>query len=159
MLGIYGPLNSRNTLFHRRAFFTLFLPVSVKPRVMETIRSYFAQKLLHIIGENIALHPANAVQMTTSNDQSVPKTLKSLHNTAESPLVYLCPTSLLESFAGRALEKAYMQRLQQCNYSKKSIKTTQEYKLLGINSVMEFCNTALSAFWSNLLRAKANKLF
>ncbi|KAK6740488.1 hypothetical protein RB195_008758 [Necator americanus] len=75
--GIYGPLNSRNTLFHRRAFFTLFLPVSVKPRVMETIRSYFAQKLLHIIGENIALHPANAVQMTTSNDQSVPKTLKS----------------------------------------------------------------------------------
>lgn len=66
--GIYAPWNSQNTLFHRRAFFTLFLPTTVQFRVTDIWRSYFAQKLLHIIGETISFNPANAVQFRNAHD-------------------------------------------------------------------------------------------
>ncbi|ETN82160.1 hypothetical protein NECAME_17778, partial [Necator americanus] len=36
--------------------------------VTDIWRSYFAQKLLHIIGENIAFYPANAIQVRNSHD-------------------------------------------------------------------------------------------
>ncbi|VDO72740.1 unnamed protein product, partial [Heligmosomoides polygyrus] len=60
--GTYSPWNSQNTLFHRNAFFTLFLPVSVAFRVTDIWRSYFSQKLLHMIGERVAFYPVNAIQ-------------------------------------------------------------------------------------------------
>ncbi|EPB71891.1 hypothetical protein ANCCEY_09016 [Ancylostoma ceylanicum] len=66
--GTYAPWNSQNTLFHRRAFFTLLLPVTVAFRVTNIWRSYFAQKLLHLVGENIAFYPANAIQIRNSHN-------------------------------------------------------------------------------------------
>ncbi|EYC02169.1 hypothetical protein Y032_0101g3342 [Ancylostoma ceylanicum] len=66
--GTYAPWNSQNTLFHRRAFFTLLLPVTVAFRVTDIWRSYFAQKLLHLVGENIAFYPANAIQIRNSHN-------------------------------------------------------------------------------------------
>ncbi|KAL6728497.1 hypothetical protein Aduo_010267 [Ancylostoma duodenale] len=66
--GTYAPWNSQNTLFHRRAFFTLMLPVTVSFRVTDIWRSYFAQKLLHMIGENIAFYPANAIQIRNAHN-------------------------------------------------------------------------------------------
>ena len=59
---VYSPFNSQNTLFHKSAFFTLWLPVSVAFRVTDIWRSYFAQKLIHLIGNNVAFYPVNAVQ-------------------------------------------------------------------------------------------------
>ncbi|KHJ94400.1 hypothetical protein OESDEN_05670 [Oesophagostomum dentatum] len=66
--GIYSPWNSQNTLFHRNAFFTLYLPVSVAFRVTDIWRSYFAQKLLHLIGERVAFYPVNAVQFRNAHN-------------------------------------------------------------------------------------------
>uniref|UniRef100_A0A0N4WY04 Glycosyltransferase family 2 protein n=1 Tax=Haemonchus placei TaxID=6290 RepID=A0A0N4WY04_HAEPC len=66
--GTYSPWNSQNTLFHRSAFFTLFLPISVAFRVTDIWRSYFSQKLLHLIGERIAFYPPNAIQNRNAHD-------------------------------------------------------------------------------------------
>ncbi|EYC36624.1 hypothetical protein Y032_0873g2804 [Ancylostoma ceylanicum] len=66
--GTYSPWNSQNTLFHRNAFFTLFLPVSVAFRVTDIWRSYFAQKLLHLVGERIGFYPVNAIQFRNAHD-------------------------------------------------------------------------------------------
>ncbi|KIH69099.1 hypothetical protein ANCDUO_00563 [Ancylostoma duodenale] len=67
-LGTYSPWNSQNTLFHRNAFFTLFLPVSVAFRVTDIWRSYFAQKLLHLVGERVGFYPVNAIQFRNAHD-------------------------------------------------------------------------------------------
>ncbi|RCN47517.1 hypothetical protein ANCCAN_06414 [Ancylostoma caninum] len=66
--GTYSPWNSQNTLFHRNAFFTLFLPVSVAFRVTDIWRSYFAQKLLHLVGERVGFYPVNAIQFRNAHD-------------------------------------------------------------------------------------------
>ncbi|RCN49766.1 hypothetical protein ANCCAN_04223 [Ancylostoma caninum] len=66
--GIYAPWNSQNTLFNRKAFFILYLPVTVAFRVTDIWRSYFAQKLLHMIGENIAFYPVNAIQIRNAHN-------------------------------------------------------------------------------------------
>ncbi|KAL6741045.1 hypothetical protein Aduo_014341 [Ancylostoma duodenale] len=66
--GTYCTFNSQNTLFHRAAFFTLFLPITVTSRVTDIWRSYFAQKLLHLVGENVAFYPVNAIQIRNGHD-------------------------------------------------------------------------------------------
>ncbi|VDL84842.1 unnamed protein product [Nippostrongylus brasiliensis] len=66
--GTYSPWNSQNTLFHRNAFFTMYLPVSVEFRVTDIWRSYFSQKLLHMVGERIAFYPTNAIQNRNAHD-------------------------------------------------------------------------------------------
>ncbi|KAK6051206.1 hypothetical protein COOONC_11289 [Cooperia oncophora] len=68
ILGIYAPWNSQNTLFHKTAFFTLFLPTTVTFRTTDIWRSYIAQKLLHMIGETVAFYPPNAVQYRNAHD-------------------------------------------------------------------------------------------
>ncbi|ETN73374.1 hypothetical protein NECAME_13554 [Necator americanus] len=45
-----------------------FFNVKNISRVTDIWRSYFAQKLLHVIGENIAFYPANAIQLGNSHD-------------------------------------------------------------------------------------------
>ncbi|EYC35075.1 hypothetical protein Y032_1157g3709 [Ancylostoma ceylanicum] len=60
--GTYAPWNYQNTLFHGRAFFTLILLATVGSRATDLWRSYFAQKLLHMVGETVAFYPANAIQ-------------------------------------------------------------------------------------------------
>ncbi|KAK6018615.1 hypothetical protein OSTOST_15794 [Ostertagia ostertagi] len=84
--GTYAPWNSQNTLFHKKAFFMLFLPTTVtfvydseaivlsaKPpnqhlSTTDIWRSYIAQKLLHMIGETVAFYPPNAVQYRNAHD-------------------------------------------------------------------------------------------
>ncbi|EYC01575.1 hypothetical protein Y032_0106g3764 [Ancylostoma ceylanicum] len=56
-IGFYTPWHSRNTLFHRSAFFILFQPATLPAKVTEIWRSYFIQKLLHMIGERVGFYP------------------------------------------------------------------------------------------------------
>ncbi|PAV64920.1 hypothetical protein WR25_10555 [Diploscapter pachys] len=65
---MYSPWNSQNTLFHRNAFFTMFLPTSVSFRTTDIWRSFFAQKLLHLIDEYVAFYPVNAVQIRNAHN-------------------------------------------------------------------------------------------
>jgi len=44
--GLFGPVNSRNTLFHRDALWAMVLPVTVPPRMADIWRGYWAQRLL-----------------------------------------------------------------------------------------------------------------
>uniref|UniRef100_A0A914WT72 Uncharacterized protein n=1 Tax=Plectus sambesii TaxID=2011161 RepID=A0A914WT72_9BILA len=60
--GTFSPFNSQNTLFHKDAFWALFLPISVAFRVTDIWRSYFAQKLLHLTGNTLGFYPENAIQ-------------------------------------------------------------------------------------------------
>ncbi|PAV80864.1 hypothetical protein WR25_07398 [Diploscapter pachys] len=70
---MYSPWNSQNTLFHRNAFFTMFLPttVSFRFRTTDIWRSYFAQRLLHLVDEYVAFYPTNAVQIRNSHNYLV----------------------------------------------------------------------------------------
>jgi hypothetical protein len=65
--GTFCPFNSQNTFFHREAFWSLFLPISVAFRVTDIWRGYFAQKLIHQIGHRIGFYPANAIQKRNSH--------------------------------------------------------------------------------------------
>ena len=55
--GTFAPFNSQNTLFLPSAFWALVLPTMVSTRASDIIRSYWAQKLLWLIGNNIAFYP------------------------------------------------------------------------------------------------------
>ncbi|PAV60807.1 hypothetical protein WR25_14799 isoform A [Diploscapter pachys] len=65
---MYSPWNSQNTLFHRNAFFTMFLPTTVSFRTTDIWRSYFSQKLLHLVDEYVAFYPVNAVQIRNAHN-------------------------------------------------------------------------------------------
>jgi hypothetical protein len=60
--GIFCPFNSQNTFFHKKAFFTLYLPSTVSMRVSDIWRSYYAQKLLNDINLRIVFSGPNAIQ-------------------------------------------------------------------------------------------------
>jgi len=60
--GVYAPFNSQNTLFLRSTFWALFLPVTVGDRVTDIYRAYWAQKLMWLIGENLAFASPRAWQ-------------------------------------------------------------------------------------------------
>ncbi|CAB3398153.1 unnamed protein product [Caenorhabditis bovis] len=64
----YSPWNSQNTLFHKSAFHTLFLPTTVSFRTTDIWRSYFAQAILHLSGLSVAFVPVNAVQFRNAHD-------------------------------------------------------------------------------------------
>lgn len=55
--GTMAPMNNLNTLFHSSAFWALMLPVSVNPQVSDTLRGYWAQRLLWEIGGYFAIYP------------------------------------------------------------------------------------------------------
>ncbi|KAK6746277.1 hypothetical protein RB195_012409 [Necator americanus] len=57
----FSPWYSFNTLFHRRAFFVLFLS-TLKGRASIVLRSFFAQKLLQILGDTTAINPFHGYQ-------------------------------------------------------------------------------------------------
>ncbi|KAK6746234.1 hypothetical protein RB195_012383 [Necator americanus] len=59
--GVFSAWDSANTLFHYGAFFALFVPVSVTSRSAMVIRSYYIQKLLHLTGASVGIHPPNSV--------------------------------------------------------------------------------------------------
>lgn len=60
--GVFCPFNSQNTFFHKKAFFTLYLPSTVSMRVADIWRGYFAQKLLNDSNMYIAFSGPNAIQ-------------------------------------------------------------------------------------------------
>ncbi|GAB6020484.1 hypothetical protein CHUAL_003172 [Chamberlinius hualienensis] len=60
--GVFVPFNSQNTLFTYEAFWALFLPTTVDFRVTDIWRGYWAQKLLWLVGHNLAYLPPNAMQ-------------------------------------------------------------------------------------------------
>ncbi|CAD6197337.1 unnamed protein product [Caenorhabditis auriculariae] len=61
--GTFSPFDSQNTLFHRRAFHTLLLPSSFDSEEATIWRSYFAQKILNLTREYVALMPSNTVKL------------------------------------------------------------------------------------------------
>ncbi|KAL6737603.1 hypothetical protein Aduo_011230 [Ancylostoma duodenale] len=69
--GAFSSWKSRNTLFNRRAFFTLYFPTTVSSCAADMWRSYFAQKLLHTVDETVAFHPSNAVEISGVHDDSL----------------------------------------------------------------------------------------
>ncbi|CAB3401894.1 unnamed protein product [Caenorhabditis bovis] len=67
-VGTYAPWNSQNTLFHKSAFHTMFLPTSVPFRTTDVWRSYYAQRILHLSGLTVGFTPVNAIQYRNAND-------------------------------------------------------------------------------------------
>ncbi|EKD94592.1 MAG: hypothetical protein ACD_26C00029G0002 [uncultured bacterium] len=66
--GIYCPFNSQNTFFHKKAFFTLYIPGSVSMRVSDIWRGYYAQKLIQLSGLSLAFSGPSAVQERNNHD-------------------------------------------------------------------------------------------
>ncbi|CAL2037410.1 unnamed protein product [Caenorhabditis brenneri] len=67
-VGTYSPWNSQNTLFHKSAFHTLFLPTTVSFRTTDIWRSFISQKILHLSGLTVSFVPTNAVQFRNAHD-------------------------------------------------------------------------------------------
>ncbi|CAO4378005.1 unnamed protein product [Caenorhabditis nigoni] len=67
-IGTYSPWNSQNTLFHKFAFHTLFLPTTVSFRTTDIWRSFISQKILHLSGLTVSFVPTNAVQFRNAHD-------------------------------------------------------------------------------------------
>ncbi|CAL2037312.1 unnamed protein product [Caenorhabditis brenneri] len=67
-IGTYSPWNSQNTLFHKSAFHTLFLPTTVSLLTTDIWRSFISQKILHLSGLTVSFVPTNAVQFRNAHD-------------------------------------------------------------------------------------------
>lgn len=61
------PYNSQNTFFHYKAFWSLYLPHSVSFRLTDIWRSYWAQRLLWLLGSTVSFHGPNAYQQRNSH--------------------------------------------------------------------------------------------
>ncbi|CAB04026.3 Glycosyltransferase [Caenorhabditis elegans] len=67
-VGTYSPWNSQNTLFHKSAFHTMFLPTTVSFRTTDIWRSFISQKILHLSGLTVSFVPTNAIQFRNAHD-------------------------------------------------------------------------------------------
>ncbi|CCD68162.3 Nucleotide-diphospho-sugar transferase domain-containing protein [Caenorhabditis elegans] len=67
-VGTYSPWNSQNTMFHKSAFHTLFLPTTVSFRTTDIWRSFISQKILHLSGLTVSFVPTNAVQFRNAHN-------------------------------------------------------------------------------------------
>ncbi|KAF1752612.1 hypothetical protein GCK72_019167 [Caenorhabditis remanei] len=67
-VGRYSPWNSQNTLFHKTAFHTLFLPTTVSFRTTDIWRSFISQRIVHLSGLTVSFVPTNAVQFRNAHD-------------------------------------------------------------------------------------------
>ena len=63
----FTPYNSQNTLFHYDAFWSLYLPKSVTFRLTDIWRSYWAQRLMWLMGATVSFYGPNAFQMRNSH--------------------------------------------------------------------------------------------
>ena len=63
----FTPYNSQNTLFHYKAFWSLYLPKSVTFRLTDIWRSYWSQRLLWLIDSTVSFYPPNAIQIRNSH--------------------------------------------------------------------------------------------
>ncbi|EYB94037.1 hypothetical protein Y032_0176g544 [Ancylostoma ceylanicum] len=112
--GSFSMFFSSNTLFHYRAFFALFVPVSATSRRGMVLRSYFIQKLLHLIGDGIGFYPPNSMFLPNEDNNEGEyvkqrETLPSAHEMAElleswkcsNTSVVVCSLSLAKEFSKR----------------------------------------------------------
>ncbi|EFO85806.1 hypothetical protein CRE_01640 [Caenorhabditis remanei] len=67
-VGTFSPWNSQNTLFHKSAFHTLFLPTTVSFRTTDIWRSFILQKILHLSGLTVSFVPTNTIQFRNAHD-------------------------------------------------------------------------------------------
>ncbi|CCD66877.2 uncharacterized protein CELE_F02C9.2 [Caenorhabditis elegans] len=67
-VGTYSPWNSQNTMFHKSAFHTLFLPTTVSFRTTDIWRSFISQKILHLSGLTVSFVPTNAVHFRNAHN-------------------------------------------------------------------------------------------
>lgn len=61
-VGTFCPFNTQNTIFHRKAFWGLLIPITTKFRVCDIWRGYWVQRLLWDIGGNLCFMPPTAIQ-------------------------------------------------------------------------------------------------
>jgi len=66
--GTYCPWNSQNTYWLTKAFWGLLLPVTPTIRVCDIWRSYWVQRILWELGEEILFMPATAEQVRNPHD-------------------------------------------------------------------------------------------
>jgi len=66
--GTYCPYNTQNTLSRYKAFWGLFVPVTTTMRVCDIWRSYWVQRVLWDIGEELLFLPATAEQVRNPHD-------------------------------------------------------------------------------------------
>jgi hypothetical protein len=71
----FSPYNSENTVHHLNAFWGLYLPVTVHPRVADIWRSFWVQRLLWDIGGHLIFTPN-----TLKRYERVRKTIKDMKN-------------------------------------------------------------------------------
>ena len=64
--GTFAPTNAQNTLYLHKAFWSLILPTMITDRATDIYRSYWAQKLLWLVGGNVAFYPPAAYQKRNS---------------------------------------------------------------------------------------------
>ena len=62
-----SPYNSHNTFFHYDAFWSLYLPKTVSSRLADIWRSYWAQRLMWLLGQTISFNGPNAYQLSKSH--------------------------------------------------------------------------------------------
>ena len=55
--GTFSPLNSQNTLFTAKAFWAMILPTTVTDRETDIYRSYWAERLLWLLGDHVGYFP------------------------------------------------------------------------------------------------------
>lgn len=66
--GTYCPYNTQNTLSRYKAFWGLLVPVTTTMRVCDIWRSYWVQRVLWDIGEELLFLPATAEQVRNPHD-------------------------------------------------------------------------------------------
>ena len=64
---IFSPFNSQNTLFSYKAFWSLYLPITVSFRLTDIWRSYWAQRLMWLLDETLTFRGPSAFQIRNSH--------------------------------------------------------------------------------------------
>jgi hypothetical protein len=68
----FAPFNSQNTFFSARAFWAMVLSVtSVPDRAVDIYRTYWAQRLLWLIGDGVAFAPPSSIQIRNQHSDLV----------------------------------------------------------------------------------------
>ena len=64
----YTPYNCQNTWFHKSAFWSMVLPISVTDRATDIFRAYWAERLMALVGQRLAFAPASFYQLRSPHN-------------------------------------------------------------------------------------------
>ena len=84
-----GIFNSRNTLFAYDAFWSLYLPSTVNPKLSDVIRSYWAQRLMWLLNGTVTFHGPNAYRLKSSQTKTSSNEFVSIQSETESLIKFL----------------------------------------------------------------------